>query len=64
MTLKCDIDLECAWLSHCFCTSFTETNIWVKINENRKYGSGYMERIHNSRVNPKTLTCDLDLEPR
>ena len=39
----------------------TERKIFVKFNENRLKGSGDMER-ENSRVNPFTLTCDLDLE--
>ena len=33
----------------------------MKFNEKRLKGSGDMERIHNSRVNPMTLICDLDL---
>ena len=36
----------------------------MKDNENRLKGSGDMEQRHNSRVNPITLTCDLDLESR
>ena len=36
----------------------------MKINENRLTGSGDMERPRNSRVNPLTLTSDLDLESR
>ena len=42
--------------AHCL----TERNIWVKFNENRPKGSGDMERTRNSRVNPLTLTCDLE----
>ena len=42
----------------------TERDIWVKFNENRPKSSGDMERTRNSRVNPLTLTCDLDLESR
>ena len=40
----------------------TEWNIWVKFNENRLEGSGDMEGIRISRVNPLTLTCDHDIE--
>ena len=29
-------------------------------HENRSKGSGDMERTRNSRVNPLTLTCDLE----
>ena len=36
----------------------------MKINENRLKDSGDMELARNSRVNPLTLTCDLDLESR
>ena len=36
----------------------------MKFNENRFKGSGDMERTRNSRVNPLTLTCDIDLESR
>ena len=35
-------------------------NIWVKLNENRPIGSEDSKRILNSRVNPLTLTCDLE----
>ena len=42
----------------------TERNIWVKLNENRPMCSGDMELTHNSRVNPLTLICVLDLESR
>ena len=34
----------------------------MKFNENQSKGSGDMEQTGNSRVNPLTLTCDL--EPR
>ena len=37
----------------------TERNIWAKFIENRLKGSGEMTRTRNSRVNPLTLTCDL-----
>ena len=33
----------------------------MKFNENHKKGSGDMERTRNSRVNPLTLTCELEL---
>ena len=33
----------------------------MKFNKNRLMGSGDMERTKKSRVNPLTLTCDLDL---
>ena len=36
----------------------------VKFNENRPKSSEAMERTRNSRVNPLTLSCDLDLESR
>ena len=32
----------------------------MKFNENRPKGSGDMERTRNSKVNPMTLTCDLE----
>ena len=38
----------------------TERNIWVKFYENGPKGSGDMERTQNSKVNPLTLTCDLE----
>ena len=31
----------------------------MNFNENRLRGSGGMEQTQNSRVNPLTLTCDL-----
>ena len=37
-------------------------NILVKFNESHLKGSGDMERTRNSKVNPLTLTCNLDLE--
>ena len=40
----------------------TEINILVKFNENLLKGLGEMEHTGNSRVNPMTLKCDLDLE--
>ena len=42
--------------AHCL----TERNVLVKFKENRPKGSGDMERTQNSRVNPLTLTCDLE----
>ena len=39
-----------------------ERKIQVKSNENRSKGSGDMEQTQNSRVNPLTFNCDLDLE--
>ena len=36
----------------------TESNIWVKFNENPPKGSGDMEQTQNSRLNH--LTCDLE----
>ena len=38
----------------------TQRNIRVKFNENCLKGSGDKERTQNSRVNPLTLTCDLE----
>ena len=48
----------------CSAQHLTERNIWVKLNENRPKGSGDMKRTRNSKVNPLTLTCDIDLESR
>ena len=48
----------------CSAHRLTERNIWVKINENRPKGSGDMKRTRNLRVNPLTLTRDLDIESR
>ena len=42
----------------------TKWNIWVKVNENCPQGSGDMERIRNSRVNPLTFTYDFYIESR
>ena len=36
----------------------------MKFHGNRSKGSEVVERTRNSRVNPLTLTCDLDIEPR
>ena len=36
----------------------------MKFNENSLKGSGDIERTQNSRVNPLTLTSDLDLQSR
>ena len=36
----------------------------MKFNVNRLKGSEDMERTRNSRVNPLTLTCALELESR
>ena len=36
----------------------------MKFHKNGLKGSGDMEWTQNSRVNPLTLTCDLDLESR
>ena len=44
----------------CSAHRLTERNIWVKFNENQSKGSGDMEITRNSRVNPLTLTCDLE----
>ena len=44
----------------CCTHRLTERNIWVKFNENQPKGSGDMEKTRNSRVNPLTVTCDLD----
>ena len=44
----------------CSAHRLTERNIWVKLNENRPKGTGNMERTRNSKVNPLTLTCDLE----
>ena len=59
MTLKCDLNSESVLPSHRFCTS-SHLNIWVKFNENCPKSSGKMEWTRNSRVNPMTLTCDLE----
>ena len=48
----------------CFARRLTERNIRVKFNENRPKDSGDMDRTQNSRVNPLTLTRDLDIESR
>ena len=48
----------------CSAHYLTERNIWVKFNENHPKGSGDMERTLNLRVNPLTLTCDIDLKSR
>ena len=32
----------------------------MKFHENRSKGSGDKERTQNSRVNPLTLTCELE----
>ena len=34
----------------------------MKFNENCSKGSGDMEQTQNSRVNPMTLICDLDMK--
>ena len=39
----------------------TKVNIWPKFKENPSTGKGYTERPRNSRLNPVTLNCDLDL---
>ena len=38
----------------------TKRNICGMLNEDRLKGSGDMERTRKSRVNPLTLTCDLE----
>ena len=47
-----------------FARYLTQRNIWVKFNENRLSGSEDVERTKYSRVNPLTLTCDLDFESK
>ena len=42
--------------AHCL----TNRNILVKFHENQSKGSGDKEWTRNSRVNPLTLTCDLE----
>ena len=34
----------------------------MKFNENRSKGSGGMEHMRNSRINPMTLNYDIDIE--
>ena len=46
----------------CSAHRLTESNIWVKFNENLLKGSGDKERTENSRVNH--LACDHGLESR
>ena len=48
------------------CSAHTPTkkNIGVKFHDNQSRGSGGMQQRQNSRVNPLTLTCDIDLESR
>ena len=48
----------------CSAHYLTQRNILMKFHENRLKGSGDMERTRNSRVDPLTLTCDLDFESR
>ena len=36
----------------------------MKFNDNRLKGSGDKPRTRNLRVNPLTLSCDLDIESR
>ena len=59
MTLKCDVDSMSVLPSHRIFT-LSHLNIWVKFNENCPKGSGDMEWTQNSRVNPMSLTCDLE----
>ena len=40
----------------------TEVNIQPKLNENPSRDKGDMEGTQNSRLNPMTINCDLDLE--
>ena len=47
MTLKRDLGLKPAYLSHDSAHCHTERNIWVKFNEKRSKGSEYMERTRN-----------------
>ena len=42
----------------------TNRNILVKFYVNLLNGFADIERTQNSRVNPMTLNCDLDLGPR
>ena len=46
----------------CSAHGLTKRNILVKFHGNRSKGSGDKERTLISKVNPLTLTCDL--EPR
>ena len=46
--------------AHCL----TIRNTCVKFHENRSKGLGDIEQSRNTRVNPFTLTCDIDLESR
>ena len=43
----------------CSAHRLTNRNISVKFHENRSKSSGDIEWTRNSRVNPLTLTCDL-----
>ena len=60
MTFKCDLNLESASRVIGFAHRLNVKNIWVKFNENHLKGSVDMEQTQNSRVNPLTLTCDLE----
>ena len=60
LTLHVSLCSRVIWSAH----YHIKRKIWVKLNENRLKGSGDMEWTRNSRVNPFTLTCDLDLESR
>ena len=44
MTLKCDLDLGLCSQVKGSAHRLTESNIWVKINENRSKNSGNMEQ--------------------
>ena len=44
----------------CSAHRLTKRNSWVTFNENQSKGSGDMEITRNPRVNPLTLTCDLE----
>ena len=44
----------------CSANDLIERNILVKFNENLQKGTGDMKQIRNSRVNPLTLTFDLE----
>ena len=59
MTLKCDANLELLVLH-------TESNFWVKFNENRSKGSGDMERtpIEGKIAWPGSVTLTLSLHSR
>ena len=47
MTLKCELDIESAYLVMSSARHITERNILVKFNDNLSKGSGDKERTRN-----------------